>query len=339
MSERKSQQQRNDKKQRKLIRSPEKLSPCELDPIFNPSFLSTTVNIFAGIQSSQRSSSTKSSKEQIASQHQQVRPNTNLPVKVDHPTASCSTYLPPSSSAPVIALHRKPSITIKHIKTEEEIHDNSSHEQISKSSDAQTHPFTKSLSTTEHADQTSNNFLINFNNVPGCCLHNSAKLSPTKQQHHQQSKNLSSFCSKDEISSSSVMTMTARETCQQIFAHQSLNLNLATHSNPEGVGSNQITRGQMVFNSNNPFLSDTFDAITAHEEDGDVLKLAANFFNVDENSESESLNFSGEVTMRSDDAIEEQLLKNKREKFSNASTMKICLVVSPPTNKLFQVSI
>lgn len=100
-----------------------------------------------------------------------------------------------------------------------------------------------------------------------------------------------------------------------------------------------------MFNSNNPFLNDTFDAITAHEDEGGG-EVNTNFFNIDDANESESLFVAEDAAavatslLSKDDSeeMEEQLLKNKREKFSNASTMKICLVVSPPTNKMFHVS-
>jgi hypothetical protein len=324
MSEKKSEQQRNhqnnnnnnnnDKKHRKLVRSPEKLSPCDLDPSFNPSFLST--NIFAALQSNSRSSPTTKN-----CYNDQFPPNSS---------AACSSSLPPSTSTPSIALYRKPSITIKYSKDEVNKTDQSSlthrHQQISKSIDSN-HPFTNTISTTkQHADQTSNNFLINFNGVPGCCLHNNSN----------QLENVSLFSYNDEFSGSRVTT--AACDIQQNFAHsptsQSLNLNL---SNQSSCDYSSVTTGQMVFNSNNPFLNDTFDAIIAHEDEGGG-KINTNFFNIDDNNESEFLYLAEETTKKACEEMDEQLLKNKREKFSNASTMKICLVVSPPTNKLFQVS-
>lgn len=130
---------------------------------------------------------------------------------------------------------------------------------------------------------------------------------------------------------------------------------------------------QIVFNSNNPFLNDNFDAITNDVGAFDGNKLN-NFFNIDDSNDTELLFAPDDEIMISSSSTviysqkttpaakttsptsttmltnensydensheEAQLLKNKREKFSNASpTMKICLVVSPPTNKIFQVSV
>jgi hypothetical protein len=296
MSEKRLEEQRLDKKHRKLIRSPEKLSPCDLDPPFNPSFLSTATNIFAVSHSNSRSSPTKLL-------HNDQR-NQQVP-------------LPPSSSVPAIALYRKPSITIKYMKDEDVVADHQSpslahHQQISKSIDSN-HPFTRTISTKENADQMSNNFLINVNK---CRV-----TSPSKPP------SASTFSFAEAYNKQQQAT-------PQIFSSsptsQSLNLSLlqSDHNNSAGGG------GHIMFNSNNPFLNDTFDAITAHEDEGGG-KIDANFFNIDDSNESELL-FEAENAAAV--VEEEQLLKNKREKFSNASTMKICLVVSPPTNKLFQVS-
>jgi hypothetical protein len=357
MSEKKTQQQQNDKKHRKLVRSPEKLSPCDLDPLFNPSFLSSSTNIFAAIQSSSRSSPTKSYNDQFPPQ--QVWLNSNLPLNVDHSTTSCaSSSLPFSSSTPSIAFYRKPSITIKYSRDEGSKSEASSHghqsslahqQQISKSIDSN-HPFTKTISTTEHADQMSNNFLINFENVPGCLHHNHMKSSP-KQQHQEkfEQPSMSLYGFNDETSSSNLMSacdiyQQQHQQQQQVFAHsptsQSLNLNLINLIHNESNACKNITAGQIVLNKNNPFLNDTFDAITTHEDEGGGGKIDTSFFNIDDSNESDMLFFAEESSKKASDEMEEQLLKNKREKFSNASTMNISpfLVVSPP-NKLFQVSI
>ncbi len=101
----------------------------------------------------------------------------------------------------------------------------------------------------------------------------------------------------------------------------------------------QTQQQQHVFHSNNPFLCDNFDDANSCDVVGEE-----NFFNVDDSADTELLflpddELTTSVTTKNDE-IESQLLKNKREKFSNASpTMKFCLlVVSPPSNKLFQVS-
>lgn len=344
MSEKKLQQQRNDKKHRKLVRSPETLPPCDVDLSFNPSFLTSSTNIFNAIQSNSRSSPTRSYNDQFPPQ--QVWLNSNLPSNVDHSTtSSASSSLPFSCSTPSIALYRKPSITIKYSrdegsKSEASSHGHQSslahHQKISKSIDSN-HPFTNTISTTEHADQMSNNFLTNFENVLGC-LH-----SPSKQQPHQHQKfelpSKSLFGFNNDLSSSKVTPVRdifqqQQKQEQQIFSHsstsQSLNLNLINQIHNESNECKNITGGQIVFNKNNPFLND-------HEDEGGG-DVDTSFFNIDDSNESELLFFSEETSQKTCDEMEEQLLKNKREKFSNASTMKICLVVSPPTNKLFQVS-
>lgn len=309
MSEKRLQEQSNDKKHRKLIRSPEKLSPCDLDPPFNPSFLSTATNIFAVTQSNSRSSPTK----HLHNDHHISAPYHFQQVRVE-PATAASSSLPPSTSTPAIALYRKPSITIKYSKDDEAPagHQSSSlahHQQISKSIDSN-HPFTRTISTKENADQMSNNFLINVNSCRIASQPPTATFLSEAYQKQQQAA--------------------------QIFGtsptSQSLNLNLYQSDH------NSVAGGHITFNSNNPFLNDTFDAITAHEDEGGG-KINTNFFNIDDNNESELLYLAENTETGEGDVMEEQLLKNKREKFSNASTMKICLVVSPPTNKLFQVSL
>jgi hypothetical protein len=304
MSEKRLEEQRLDKKHRKLIRSPEKLSPCDFDPPFNPSFLSTATNIFAVSHSNSRSSPTK----HLHNDHHIAAPQHHQQVP-----------LPPSSSVPAIALYRKPSITIKYTKDEEVSvgHQSPSslahHQQISKSIDSN-HPFTRTISTKENADQMSNNFLINVNK---CRVTSPSKPPPSSTFSFAEAYNQQ------------------QQQAPQIFSSsptsQSLNLSLlqSDHNNITTGGGG----GHIMFNSNNPFLNDTFDAITAHEDEGGG-KINANFFNIDDSNESELLYEAENAAV----VEEEQLLKNKREKFSNASTMKICLVVSPPTNKLFHVS-
>lgn len=336
MSDQKSiQQQRNDKNHRKLIRSPENLSPCESDSAFNPSFLSSSTSIFP-VQSNSRSSPTKNYNDQFPPHPhiQQVWSSGDI-------VPAASSSLPPSSSTPAIALYRKPSITIKYSKDEgkkssgvqQQQTSLAYHQQISKSIDSQ-------ISTTDKVDQKSNNYhLTNVNSVSGCGSQSSTILLPSKKQLEQQSifSSLFSF-NGDQRSSKKSAARDIKQTQQQQlnFAHsptsQSLNLNLINQSN-------DYTIGQIMFNSNNPFLNDTFDAITAHEDEGGG-EVNTNFFNIDDANESDSLLFMEETTVVSKECeeMEEQLLKNKREKFSNASTMKICLVVSPPTNKMFHVS-
>lgn len=327
MSEKNSQQSlRNDKKEkhRKLIRSPEKLSPCDTDAVFNPSFLSTATNIFAAPSTAVRSSPTKHFNDQFPPQ-QAGWPSGNLPV--DH---SPFSSLPPSTSSPSIALYRKPSITIKY-SSKDEPPDSappncspSYHQRFSKSIDSNT-----ISATTEPADQPSNNFLINVNSVP--C----ASISPTKKPPPPPPKSPLGGVNGVGSRSSTARDIYPQQQTTAIFAHsptsQSLNLNLMNQSS-------DYNGFKGPFNSNNPFLNDNFDEITVHEDEGGG-KIDANFFNIDDKADSELLYLEEDTPAKQTcDVMEERLLKNKREKFSNASTMKICLVVSPPTNKLFHVS-
>lgn len=314
------QQQRIDKKHRKLVRSPEKLSsPCDYDSysINNPSRLSASTNVFSTnpippfSSKYHRSSPTKSYNDQFpppsATQQQQVW----LEQQQSHHLIT----IPPSSSAPSIALHRKPSITIKYSK-DEDIHHHHHHHH---------HNPSQQLSKNEsNADQMSNNndnFFINFND---------------------QQQNLSPFNYDEFISSN----------CD-IYHHHSLSTSSPTSAS---LNLDAASDHHIVFHSNNPFLSDNFDAITSSCDAGSGV----NFFNVDDSNDSELLFIpDDELTMTTatvrtnelpaslssttvlrNDGLETQLLRNKREKFSNASpTMKFCLlVVSPPSNKLLQVS-
>lgn len=332
------QQQRNDKKHRKLIRSPEKLSPCDLDPSFNPSFLSTASNFFGiSCQSNNKSSPTKNYNDQFPPCHK-------LPTSSDPSTASCSSSLPPSSSSPTIALHRKPSITIKYSSVEKKptetlcghLSSTSHNQHIVKVNDS-SHSSLKTISTKENADQTSNNLFVNVNNAPGYFSQTINNLSPAKPLEQQQLQTQSRTSSPVDICKQTLQGQ------QPVMNHsptsQSLNLCLLNSSNMVPNDSNIVDdRLPFTFNSNNPFLNDTFDSIISHEDEGGG-NIDASFFNIEDTQQSDLLFLTDDTLLNQSEEIDEQLLKNKREKFSNASTMKICLVVSPPTNKLFQVSI
>ena len=77
---------------------------------------------------------------------------------------------------------------------------------------------------------------------------------------------------------------------------------------------------QIPLSSNNPFLN--FDEIANNDKSNEE-----NFFKIDDD-------YDPTLLFRSEHC-DDQVLKNKREKFS--TTSKICLVVSPPTNKLIKV--
>lgn len=349
MSEKKLQQQRNDK-HRKLVRSPEKLSPCDLDPSFNPSFLSTSMNLFTAVQSNSRSLTSKSYTDQFPPHHQQVLQKSNLTPIANDSVATPSSF-PPSTSTPSIDLQRKPSITIKYSK--DEAYQSTKSPRVHQSSLAHHQEFSKSIdlsrstiSAKEHADQIRNNFLSNFSNESGSWSQNSLSSSTNQQQRPGQHSKVSSLIGK----ACSLNTTAVLDNYQQKQQNQrinspnshSLNLNLINQPNVENFGFIKVAGDQKLFNSNNPFLNDTFEAIPADEDEGEEHG-GSNLFNVDVTNESELLFCTENAPTiihdsKTSEMEEEQLLKNKREKFSNASTMKICLVVSPPINKLFHVS-
>lgn len=125
---------------------------------------------------------------------------------------------------------------------------------------------------------------------------------------------------------------------ENVFSHsptsQSLNLSFSNQSNED-------SSSKLVFKSNNPFLNESFDASEVSAANGS--NFVENFFRMDDEEQ-----FDGKMAFLSKTSASRQIittaksqeesshLKNKREQFSNAS-MKICLVVSPPTNKFFQV--
>lgn len=304
MSEWKSQQQRIEKQHRKLIRSPEKVSPAKYcENQVSPGKNELQSNIFC--------------------------------TNAQETTAATCPSLPLSPSTTV--LFRKPSITIKYSKNEDNSLKTSTPLVYHQSNIDSSHSLTNTISTRKSTDQTSNNFLINVNSTPGCCFQINTNFASCNnlQSLEKQSNTLSSLSLKDEFSGSKIPSTS--DTSQQqdhTFSHspvaESLNLSLMGQFNVNPKEFHDVTVGQMVFNSNNPFLNDTLEAIQDDESSG---KFSATFFNIDALEETGTTIFSEEIAISDCD---DQLLKNKREKFSNAS--KICLVVSPPTSKLFQVS-
>lgn len=294
------QQQRNEKKHRKLVRSPEKLSPCDYDSYPNPSLLSASTNVFTTnpIPASSPSSNHRSSPTKLLSNTKTF--NDQFPPPTQHQQVWKEQQhfitIPPSSSAPSIALHRKPSITIKYSKDENLPRNESNADQ-------------KSNNNNTSSRNSHENFLINFN----------------ADQH----QNLSPFNYDEIISSNCDIHHTQLPSSSPTSA--SLNLNLINQSHFDTQSPQKI-----VFHSNNPFLCDNFDDASSCDVGG-----GENFFNVDDTNDTELLFLPDDELTTKNDEIETQLLKNKREKFSNASpTMKFCLlVVSPPSNKLFQVSV
>lgn len=202
-------------------------------------------------------------------------------------------------------------------------------------------------------------------NQPESCKFNFVT-SPTKNAHNVHSSGISSIssntapslhcsCAKDvpqtgqtinhPVSKSPFFTLQHEvkpeptNIFENVFSHsptsQSLNLSFSNQSNEE-------SSSKLVFKSNNPFLNESFDATDASAANGSTF--VENFFRMDDEEQ-----FDGKMAFLSKTSASRQIittaksqeesshLKNKREQFSNAS-MKICLVVSPPTNKFFQVS-
>lgn len=348
MNEKKNQTvQGNEKKHRKLIRSPENLSPCD-EPSYNSSSLTTT-NIFADVPSNNNSPHINC-KENISSYQKQVLlQSNNFATRVELPfTIPPSTFQPPHTTSS-IAINRKPSITIRCSNDEGNKSELSSkyqssvvhHSNISNSTNTICSLSTK-ISNKESVDQASNNFHINVTKkYPGNCMHDSLCYSPWKNEQplNEQAKENSLFIFNDDPESSRIIL--GRDISQEhalldqehIFVNpvdtDSSN-NILSQSNVRLNSFNGAKFEQTTFNSNNPFLNDTFEAIMAEKVED---KLCSNFLI----REPDKV-FLGDTMTPGKELMEDQLLKNKREKFSNASTMKICLVVSPPTNKIFKVS-
>jgi hypothetical protein len=352
MNENQSQQQ-NEKNHRKLVRSPENLSPCDFDSSHNPLLFSTSASSVPQSSPVKASHNEPPSKAREAWHHPQ-------PHQQQHDQNS--TSLPPSLSAP--SIFRKPSISIK--CSEEDIRDQISRASSSFSNKSsltlhQLNSNSKSIDSSriisvkqEQVDQASNNFLPKNNVVSP---NRSSQPPPSQQQlhhhhHHHQSwfSDSSNYGStKHDIyqqqqtehhqqrdygavefsMSASMDSNVISQTQHQTFAHTLI----------QAQPSSTVTRGQMIFNHNNPFLSDSFEnnsTATTTTTSMDVNgKLDENFFNIDDSNESDLLFFM--ERSKSSFAEQSSSVRNKREKFSQNASTKICLVVSPPTNK-FQVS-
>jgi hypothetical protein len=386
---------RNDKKHRKLVRSPDRLSPCEAEN----AILSHSLNILSPSSHVTSPSSNmvyplkpspqppKSSDDCLRNYENYINSLYQLP-----PTASqqaphiveqysnqAVVSLVPSASAPSIALYRKPSITISNSKSIEQQHSSfnitqlQSRQSTNLLADTNQQKITKMISS-EQMDQKCNNFLKNFNSIPTCCLKN-ANIPPadsTQQIQQQSIKNNLNFQNpnqkkgvgygvqdtKRSMSPTALGTTTnptavissTSDIYRNVFNHsptsQSLNLNLINQTDDNELNLNK----KLIFNSNNPFLNDNFDE-PVDTNCQNNKQCIDNFFKLDDES-GDNYNYASNQcgiaqpigltpyiqTARSLGEDESQnKLKNKREQFSNTS-MKICLVVSPPTNKFLQVS-
>lgn len=358
----------------RLVKSPDKQYLHDVDPLFSTLTSTSTFTVFPSenipvghfspINSPDSSCSLANNYTRSLLDHhsykQHPAPKAGSSVKV--------TSLPPSSSSPTI--YRKSSITLKYVKDETVTNQIPESLALYPSSSQIYQQSTNSISINERVDQASNTYLVNFNSIPELSLtndvkyisHNTTASSSTsiqqqQQQPHKEHKttdqetNLINFEAKDSNNISSKTSQSAitsdlySQTDQNqlsVFSHspttQSLKLNLSNQScdNEQFFANNNNNNNPIIFNSNNPFLNDNFATSIDETKYGNE---AVNFFNVDdiEDGEEYKTKDEDEYLNTGQDGIEHQLLKYKREKFSNASSMKICLVVSPPTNKLFQV--
>jgi hypothetical protein len=379
MNENYLSKQRNEKNHRKLVRSPENLSPCDFDPLLSSSSssnLKSSSPVKNQNDSTSLSSTSKEKKEawnpppspqpQYHHQQQQQQYDQNL-----------SSSLPPSISAPSMTIFRKPSISIKCSDEERDqisrasplsfIGNQSSlalHQVNSKSIDSGCLQNNRTISVKqEQVDQASNNFLLKNNIVSSPIRTSHQQPSPQQLHHHHQHQ--SWFNDSSNYGSTKHDIYQQQQTEHHQHQHHdrdygaavefsmstSMDSNVMSQSfaQPSHHTTSTLTRGQMIFNHNNPFLSDSFEnsttsVLASSSTDvngsggsGGGSKVDENFFNIDDTNESDLLFF----VERSKCSLEEEVqssVRNKREKFSNASSTKICLVVSPPTNK-FQVSI
>jgi hypothetical protein len=270
-----------------------------------------------------------------------------------------SSSLPPSLSAPSMTIFRKPSISIKFTEEERDQISRASAsssfignqsvltlQQLNSKSIDSSCLLNRTISVTqEQVDQASNNFLTK-NNSPQHSVVSPIRTShqPSQQQlhhhHHQQHQSWFSDSSNYGSTKHDIYQQQQTERHQQrdygaveFSMSTSMDANVISHTQTF-TQTQPMTKGQMIFNHNNPFLSDSFENTTTSSTDVNG-KVDESFFSIDDANESDLLYF----VERSKNCLPEQSsVRNKREKFSNASTStKICLVVSPPTNK-FQVS-
>lgn len=205
---------RNDKKHRKLVRSPDRLSPCEAENTLNSNSLvphSSPTNYMVFPVNSPASSVSPSSQhhpannkcarnyENFISSQQQSQQFPLQPQTQNLDYSYNVVSLAPSASAPTIALHRRPSITIKYSKNDETI-SYSSAQQSQSAQNAHSASSTKLNTNEQTMDQKcNNNFLINLNSIPACCLKNSSFSPPVLDGMVQQPANQQQFHQQQQI--------------------------------------------------------------------------------------------------------------------------------------------
>lgn len=360
----------------RLVKSPDKQYLHDVDPLFSTLTSTSTFTVFPSenipvghfspVISPDSCCSLANNYTRSLLDHQSYKQHPSVQHTPKAGSSTKVTSIPPSSFSPTI--DRKSSITPKYVKDDTVTNRIPESLALYPSSSQIYQQSTNSISINKQVDQASNTYLVNFNSIPELSLTNDVKYfpqnnaasiqqqqpQPLKEHKTDQETNLINFEAKDSNNISSKTSQSAitsdlySQTDQNqlsVFSHspttQSLKLNLSNQScdNEQFFANNNKNinnNNPIIFNSNNPFLNDNFGTSIDETKYGNE---AVNFFNVDdiEDGEEYTTKDEDEYLNTGQDGIEHQLLKYKREKFSNASSMKICLVVSPPTNKLFQV--
>lgn len=327
----KYKQQRNDTNHRKLVRSPDKLPPCDFDTLFHDTPATATAQFTTSAINSKKQHdtfTTSSSSRQKEARSPQSHP---YPIACNQKSTG-STSLPPSLSAPSIALLRKPSISIKYSEDNCDIHQL----EYSKFIDStKTSSVAQQHQSELYVDQSSNNPSSPTGSNTNVNIHQQQQ--PCHQINQTQQQQYDWFADSSNSAASTKFDIYLNQRQQQ-SSELSQSHDFAS-SFVQTAATAPPTRGQMIFNHNNPFL-DSFETSTT-DVNGQIDN-GSSFFNIDDANESNFLYLvettSTAVTKTCVSSVEEEelSLRDKRENFATTST-KFCLVVSPPSNK-FQVS-
>lgn len=342
MNEKYSKHQQNEKNLRKLVRSPDIVQPRDFDTLFHPPSVSQATVAIGKAQNDHQTPPPP-----VKSRSPQSQP---CPISSGSRKCTTSTSLPPSLSAPSIALLRKPSISIKHSEDD----DCDSHKATTAQANNHQLEYSKLIDKSlqqqqqlQHVDQSSNKSSSPINSNVNIHQQQQSSFHPTPQQLHN-------WFTDSKASPATVYD--AGSAKFDIFPQQQTQPSGHDRTTAHDFASSFVqttaaapTRGQMIFNHNNPFLSDSFEATATATSTSDVN---GSFFTIDDANESNFLYLVETTTTASSSSTtmaatkgsngessvedEELSLKDKRENFATTST-KFCLVVSPPMNK-FQVS-
>lgn len=342
MNEKYSKHQQNDKNLRKLVRSPDIVQPRDFDTLFHPPSVSQATFAIGKAQNDHHQPPPP-----VKARSPQSQP---CPISSGSQKCTTSTSLPPSLSAPSITLLRKPSISIKHSEDDDCDSHKATTAQATHNHQLEYSKFIdKSLQQQQpqHVDQSSNKSSSPINsNVNIHQQQQQSAFHPTPQQlHNWFTDNKASPATVYDAGTAKFDIFPRQQ--QQPSEHDRQTGHDSTSSFVQTTAA--PTRGQMIFNHNNPFLSDSFEATATATSTSDVN---GSFFTIDDANESNFLYLVETTTTASSSSTtmaatkgsncessvedEELSLKDKRDNFATTST-KFCLVVSPPMNK-FQVS-